>query len=118
MSLHVSLNFWFLRVFLNNCIKTSTSERFIVDQKVFERFVKNGMRFSKGVWQGVANGHGLPEVSPEPAMLYPSMSCRRANPETALRPACTAGGLGSSSTSLDTIGLLLHTPMHFLSIAS
>ena len=51
--------------------------------------------------------HGLPKVSPGPAMLNLSTPCGRANPETALRlfqgcPACRAGGLRSSSTLLDT----------------
>jgi hypothetical protein len=31
-------------------------------------------------------GHGLPEISPGPNLLYTSTPCRRATPETALRP--------------------------------
>jgi hypothetical protein len=36
-------------------------------------------------------GHGLPKVSPGPAMPNPSKPCGRATPETALRKIC--GGL-------------------------
>jgi hypothetical protein len=43
-----------------------------------------------GVWQGVADGHGLPKESLGPAMLYPSTPCAR------------AGGLRLSPTPLDT----------------
>jgi hypothetical protein len=51
--------------------------------------------------------HGLPKVSPGPALPYPSMPCGRATPETAFQPfrrwpAHRAGGLQSSSTPLDT----------------
>jgi hypothetical protein len=52
-------------------------------------------------------GHGLPKVSPEPAMPDPSMPCGRATHETALWPfqewpAHRVGDLRPSSTSLDT----------------
>jgi hypothetical protein len=51
----------------------------------------------------VRGGHGLPKVSPGPAMPDPSTSCGRATPEKALRlfqgwPACRVGGLRPSST--------------------
>jgi hypothetical protein len=54
---------------------------------------------------------GLPKVSPGPAMPYPSMPCRRATPETALRPfqrwpAHGACSLQTSSTPLDTLYLI------------
>jgi hypothetical protein len=39
-------------------------------------------------------GHGLPKVSPESAMPYPSTPCRQAT--------CKVGGLRPSSTPLDT----------------
>jgi hypothetical protein len=32
-------------------------------------------------------GHGLPKVSPRPAMAYPSTSCRWATPEMTLQPS-------------------------------
>ena len=52
-------------------------------------------------------GHGLPKVSPGPAMPDPSTPCGRATPETALRPfqgrvAHRAGGLRPSFTLLET----------------
>jgi hypothetical protein len=52
-------------------------------------------------------GHGLPKVSPGPAMLDPSAPCERATPQTALWPlqrwpSCKAGSLQPSSTLLDT----------------
>jgi hypothetical protein len=51
-------------------------------------------------------GHGLPKVSPVPAMPYPSLPCGWATTETALQPFLAwpthrAGGLRSSSTPLD-----------------
>jgi hypothetical protein len=51
--------------------------------------------------------HGLPKVSPGPAMPDPSTPCGRATPETALHqflvwPDRKAGGLRPSSTPLDT----------------
>jgi hypothetical protein len=51
--------------------------------------------------------HGLPRVSPGPALRNPSTPCRRATPETAFRPfrgwpAHRAGGLRPSDTPLDT----------------
>jgi hypothetical protein len=54
-----------------------------------------------------SGGHGLPKVSPLPAMLYPSMPCRQATPETALSPlqewpARRAGSLWPSFIPLDT----------------
>jgi hypothetical protein len=45
----------------------------------------------------VRGGHGLPKVSPGPAMPYPSMPCRWATPET----ACFRGGLLLLWTSHD-----------------
>jgi hypothetical protein len=52
-------------------------------------------------------GHGLPKVSPGPAMPDPSTPCRRASPETALRsfqgwPMTSPQGWWPSSTPLDT----------------
>jgi hypothetical protein len=52
-------------------------------------------------------GHGLPKVSPGPAMPYPSTPCRRTTYETALRlfqgwPAHRAGSLWPFSAPLDT----------------
>jgi hypothetical protein len=51
--------------------------------------------------------HGLPKVSPGPAMPNPYTPCGRTTPETALRPfrgwpAHRAGGLRPSSSPLDT----------------
>jgi hypothetical protein len=51
--------------------------------------------------------HGLPKVSPRPAMPDPSMPCRRATPETALCPFWVwptrrTGSLRPSSIPLDT----------------
>jgi hypothetical protein len=51
--------------------------------------------------------HGVPKVSPGPAMLDPSTPCERATPETALRlflgwPARRPGNMRPSSTPLDT----------------
>jgi hypothetical protein len=51
--------------------------------------------------------HGLPKVSPGPAMPNPYTPCGRVTPQTALRPfwgwpALRAGGLGLSSPPLDT----------------
>jgi hypothetical protein len=51
--------------------------------------------------------HGLPKVSPGPAMPYLSTPCRRATAKTAFClfigwPACRAGGLRLSPTPLDT----------------
>ena len=52
-------------------------------------------------------GHGLPKVSPGPALPYPSTPCRRATPERALWPflgcpTLRVGGLQQSSSLLDT----------------
>jgi hypothetical protein len=57
-------------------------------------------RMAKGI-------HGLPKVSPGPALSNPSTPCGRATPKTALWPflgwsACRAGSLRPSSTPLDT----------------
>jgi hypothetical protein len=51
--------------------------------------------------------HGLPNVSPAPAIPYPPTPCGRATSETALRPfqgwpSRRAGGQRPSSTPLDT----------------
>jgi hypothetical protein len=51
--------------------------------------------------------HGLPKVSPGPAMPYSSMTCGHATPQMALWafqgwPAHRAGDLRASSTPLDT----------------
>jgi hypothetical protein len=45
-------------------------------------------------------GHGLPKVSPGPAISYPPTPCERATPETALHEG--GGSLLASSTPLDT----------------
>jgi hypothetical protein len=50
-------------------------------------------------------GHGLPKVSLEPTMPYPSLPCGRATPEMALVPfqgwlACRVGELQPSSCPL------------------
>jgi hypothetical protein len=55
-----------------------------------------------GVW------HGLPKVSPGPAMPDPATPCKRATPETALRPfqgwpIHKAVNLRPSSTLLDSL---------------
>jgi hypothetical protein len=68
--------------------------------------VSNHRRMARG-------GHGLPKVSPEPTMPYPSSPCGQATPQTALRsvpgwPACRASSLRPSCTPLDTP---CHTPM-------
>jgi hypothetical protein len=60
-------------------------------------------------------GHGLPKVSPGPAMPYLSMPCGRATPKTALQlfqgwSAQRVGGLRPSSIPLNTPR---HTPLHF-----
>jgi hypothetical protein len=60
------------------------------------------------------NGYGLPNVSLGPAMPDPSTPFGRATLETTLRPfqgwpARRAGGLGPSSTPLDTPR---PTPLH------
>jgi hypothetical protein len=52
-------------------------------------------------------GHGLPKVSPGPAMPYPSMACGQAIPEAIIQsfqgwPARRACGLQPSSTLFDT----------------
>jgi hypothetical protein len=61
------------------------------------------------VWQGVANGHGLPKVLLGPAMPYPSTLCSWATPETAAAfetfqgwPARRMGGLRPFYIPLDT----------------
>jgi hypothetical protein len=51
--------------------------------------------------------HGLPKVSPGPALPYPSTSCRLATPETALKlslrwPTRRVGGLRAPCTPFDT----------------
>jgi hypothetical protein len=69
---------------------------------------------SPDVQRRTARGsRGLPRVSPGLAMPYPYMPCRRANPETTLRPfqglpAHRAGSLRPSSIPLDTPR---HTPL-------
>jgi hypothetical protein len=64
-----------------------------------ERGIEHG-RMARG-------GHGLPKVSPRPAIPYPSTPCGWAIPETAVRPvqgwsAQRLGGLRPSSTLLNT----------------
>jgi hypothetical protein len=66
-----------------------------------------GFSLSKADGCMARDGHGLPKVSSRLAMSYLSTSCRWASPETALPPfqgwpACRAGCLRPSSTSLDT----------------
>jgi hypothetical protein len=61
--------------------------------------IKKHRRMARG-------GHGLPKVSPRPAMLYSSMPCSQATPETNLWPFQTwrarrVGGQRPSSTPLD-----------------
>jgi hypothetical protein len=58
-------------------------------------------------------GHGLPKVSPGPAMLHTSRQSRQTTPEMAIRPfqgwpACRKGGLRPSSTPF---GSPCHTAM-------
>jgi hypothetical protein len=51
-----------------------------------------------GVWRMARGGHGLPKVSPGPAMIYPSTPSGWATPETAWQGK--EGGLWPSSTPL------------------
>jgi hypothetical protein len=67
----------------------------------------DGTKVHVGAWQGAIGDHGLPKVSPGPAMPYPSTPWGQATPETALWPlqgwpACRAGSLNPSSIPLDT----------------
>jgi hypothetical protein len=90
--------------------RSDVMENSIVDDSISKSLAGKGqsqvgvesehVRMARGV-------HGLPKVSPGPAMPYPSTPCGRATLETALQlflvgPARRAGGLRLSSTPLNS----------------
>jgi hypothetical protein len=88
------------QILLRNCVNRSP---FFPDPSLFYH-----RRMTRG-------GHGLPKVSPRPAMPYTFTLCGQATPEMTLRPferwpAHRATGLGPSSTPMETPR---RTPMCF-----
>jgi hypothetical protein len=92
---HVHALFRVNALLLNSCPK---------QHKSFSAFIPT---VTEKHWRMARGGHGLPKVSPGPAMLDPITSCGWAIPKMVLRlfqgwHARKAGGLQPSSFLLDT----------------